>query len=313
MKIYIIYSGPFGEQMINNLAKGGLADQIVNIYELKPETIEEEHPSEPDLWSKLWENPEEYIPKNLPIIESDLLIVLGIHSKLGDLIPPIAERLKVKAVLYPIDDRKMIPEAKKSIQDTLEEKGIHIEFPEPFCVLEKSSNELINEFAKHFGKPKFEGKLDEGKKVIKELKVIRDTPCGTASRISRVLKNFPYDDREALIRKIYDEHHNEEAENYCLAEMDPIHPLMQEAGDLLKDAVFEALGFLTTKDAIVQKVKELGEADPEELKKIIVDEPGNWKNPEKVCDADRTFNLYLEELIAEGKIVRTESGKLRLP
>ena len=312
MKIGIIYSGPFGEQMINNMAKR-FASEIVCVYELSPEMIEEEHPSEPDLWSKIWENPEEYVPKSLLEAECDLMLVLGIHPKLGDLIPPIAERLKAKAVIYPIDDRKMIPEAKKSIQDTLEEKGIHVEFPEPFCILERSRNELVNEFIKHFGRPKFEGKLDEGKKVIKELKVIRDTPCGTATHLSQVLKNFPYDDREALIKKIYDEHHNEEAESHCLAEMDPIYPLMQEAGDLVKDAIFEALGFPTTKDLIVEKVKEKGEIGIEELKKILVGEPGDWKNPEKACDADRTFNLYLEELVEEGKIVRAEDGKLRLP
>ena len=39
------------------------------------------------------------------------------------------------------------------------------------------------------------------------------------------------------LKKIYEEHHNEEAEHYCMAEMDPICPLMQEAGDLLKDAI----------------------------------------------------------------------------
>jgi hypothetical protein len=207
----------------------------------------------------------------------------------------------------------MIPEAKKSIQDTLEEKGVHVEFPEPFCILEKSRNPLINEFIKYFGRPKFEIKLDEQKKVIKEIKVLRDTPCGTATHISKVLKNFPYDDREALIKKIYDEHHNEEAENHCLAEMDPIYPLMQEAGDLLKDAIFEAIGLPTTKDLIVEKIRGKGEIGFEELKKIVVDEPGNWKNPEKACDADRTFSLYIDELAAENKIVKTENGKLKLP
>ncbi|MCW4033481.1 MAG: hypothetical protein NWF08_08860, partial [Candidatus Bathyarchaeota archaeon] len=77
MRIYVIYCGPFGEQMINNIASTGFADKIVNAYELKPETIKEEHASESNIWSKLWEEPEKYLPKDLPIIECDLLLVLG--------------------------------------------------------------------------------------------------------------------------------------------------------------------------------------------------------------------------------------------
>jgi len=311
MKICVVYGGPLGEQMINNMAVRGYGDKIVNVYELKPETIEEEYPSETNIWSKIWENPEEYIPKNLPMVECDLLLVLGIHSKLGDLIPPITERLKVKAVLYPIDDRATAPEAKKSIEEELKTRGIHVEFPEPFCVLEKSENELINEFAKKFGRPKFEIKLDENKKVLKEINVIRDTPCGSASCVSKKLVNFPYNDKEALLKKIYDEHHNEGNENYCLAEMDPHYPLMQEAGDLLKDAIFEACGFPTTKDIILKRISEAKEINIKELEEIIVGKPGDWKNPDKACDANRTFYLYIDELVTEGKIVKVDD-KLKL-
>ncbi|HID18734.1 TPA: hypothetical protein EYP27_04255 [Candidatus Bathyarchaeota archaeon] len=310
MRIYILYRGPYGEQMLNNITKF-FAEQIFGVYELKPETIEEEHPSEPDLWSKLWETPEEYVPKNLPIVECDLLIVLGIHSKLGDLIPPIAERLKAKAVLYPVCDRNHAPEARRGIQEVLEDKGIHVEFPEPFCILEKSENKLINEFAKLLGRPKFRIKLDKKSKTIIEVEVVRDTPCGTAFHVSQALKNFPYDEEEKLVNKIYFEHQNEDAENHCLAEMDPNYPLMQEAGDFQKDAVFEACGFSTAKDKIVNKIRSSGEISVGELKEIIVNGPGNWNNPEKACDADRTFLLYLDELISEGKIVKTDK-KLKL-
>ena len=96
MKIYIIYRGPFGEQMINNIALKGFGDNIINLYKLKPETIEDEHNTQENIWEKIWEEPEKYIPKDLPIEKCDLLLVLGIHSKLGDLIPPIAERLGVE-------------------------------------------------------------------------------------------------------------------------------------------------------------------------------------------------------------------------
>ncbi|MBA7504086.1 hypothetical protein ES706_02711 [subsurface metagenome] len=312
VKIYVIYRGPYGEQIINNLAKKGFANKIVNVYELKPETIEEEYPSETNLWAKVWENPDKYVPKSLPLEKCDLLLVLGLHPKLGDLVPPIAKKLDAKAVLYPICDRDMDPEAKKTVQDELEAKGIHVEFPEPFCTLEKSENEFINEFAKNFGRPKFGIKLDENKKTMKEVKVIRDSPGGTATCTSQKLVNFSYEDKEALMKKIYDEHHNEGAENYCLAEMDPLYPLMQEASDLLKDAICEACGFTTTKEAILKKIGEFSEIGIKELKEIIVGKPGDWKTQEKSCEADRTFYLYIDELIGEGKIIRTSDNKLKL-
>lgn len=311
MKIYIIYRGPFGEQIINNLALKGFSDKIDMMYELKPEMIESEHPSEIDIWTKIWQTPEEYIPNDLPIKKCDLLLVLGIHSKLGDLIPPIADKLGARAVLYPIGDQDMAPEAKKSIQNDLREKGVHIEFPEPFCALDKSENEIIDQFANSFGRPIFKTRLDKKRQVIKEIKVVRESPGGSASCVGAKLVNFHYDDREAFIKKIYEEHHNEEADNYCLAEMSPFHPLMQEAADLLKDAIFEACQLRTTKQAILEKISEFGEVETKKLEEIIVDGPGNWKNPEKMCDANRTFYLYIKELIEDKKIIEID-GKLKL-
>jgi len=310
LRIYIVYRGPFGEQVVNNLAMKGFAEKIYGVYELKPESIVEAHPSSEDIWSRLWEDPERYVPADLPIVESDLLLVLGIHPKLGDLIPPIARRLKVKAVLYPIDDRAMAPEAKRTIQEDLERMGVHVEFPEPFCTLDRSVNEVVDEFAKSFGRPRFQITLDEDKKVIRSIKVLRDTPSGTASAVAKKLVGFPYGEREALLRKIYEEHHNENAENYCLAEMDPACPLMQQAGDLLKDAIFEACGWPTAKEIILKRIVEGGEVDLERLEETVVWRPGDWANVDKLCEANRTFHLYVEELIKEGKIIKVD-GRLK--
>ena len=305
MRIYIIYRGPFGEQIINNIALRGFADQITSVYELTPEAIEKEHESETGIWSNIWENPQKYIPKNLPIAECDLLLVLGIHSQLGDLIPPIAEKLGSKAVLYPIDDRDMAPEAKKTIQDELNAKKIDVEFPEPFCILDKSENDYINQFAKNFGRPKLEAKLDEKNHTIQDLIVIRDSPSGAAASVSKKLIGLSCKDRESLLRKIYDEHQNDENENCCMAEMDPLCPLMQEAADLFKDALFKACRIPTTKEIIIIKLKTSKGMKVKELEEILVDGPGNWSNPDKACDSARTLNLYIHELKKEGKIIET--------
>ena len=63
----MIYRGPFGEQIINNLALRGFANKITNVYKLTPDIIKKEHESEKDIWSKIWEEPKKYIPKNCEI------------------------------------------------------------------------------------------------------------------------------------------------------------------------------------------------------------------------------------------------------
>ena len=92
MRIFFLYSGPFGEQIINTVSLGGLGNQVSGAYELRPENIlvlggETQGPD------SLFENPERYIPSDFPDTQADLLIVLGVHGRLSDLIPCIARRL----------------------------------------------------------------------------------------------------------------------------------------------------------------------------------------------------------------------------
>ncbi len=303
MKVYAVYRGPFGEQFVNNLAAKGL--EITAAYELTLEKIEGG-----DL-SKLWENPADHVPKDLPPAECDLLLVLGIPPKLGDLVPTIAERLGAKAVIYPIGDHEHAPEARKTIEDDLRAKGIGAEFPEPFCSLAGSENPIVAEFVQRFGRPEFEIRLNQDKSAIKGFKVVRDTPCGSAGCALERLAGHSISDRAALARKIHEEHQNDGNPNYCLAGMDPNHPYMQRAGDLLKDAVFGASGLETAKDAILRRLAELGEAPADELRRDMVGSTGDWGNPKKHCEAPATVDLYIEELIAAGK-VRSADGKLRL-
>jgi hypothetical protein len=285
MKVFMLYRGPFGEQMVNNLVLRGLGGHTVGTFELTPELLEEEHPGE-EIWSRLWEEPSRYVPRSLPQVRCDLLLVLGIHSRLGDLIPPIAERVGARSVLYPIDDRQHAPEGRKSVEEELERRGIHVEFPEPFCALEDSQDPLIREFCRHFGRPRFRVVREGGR--IRAVEVLRDTPCGSAHAVAKKMVGLSCEDLRALKERLFQEHHNEENENYCLAEMDPLAPYMQEAGDILVDAFFEACGFPTTRDLIL-KEKEKGKVEFEALKRKLVEE-------EKRCETERTIRRILREL-----------------
>jgi len=302
MKIFFLYSGPFGEQIINTVSLHGLGDQVTGAYELRPENIlvEAGDTGGPD---SIFENPELFIPADFPCIKADLLIVLGVHGRLSDLIPCIARRLGVRSVLYPIDDRDTIPEAKKTISDDLTEMGIHVEFPEPFCSLSHSRDPLVSEFLKYFGRPLFRGFTGPGSGKISRVEVLRDTPCGSASCIAGKLAGTDITDMDSLTRFCYDEQHNDEANNYCLAEMDPRYPLMQEAGDLLKDALFEGCGLPSTKDTILSVIQRSGETGVEDLAGQVVGLPSGKEA--SGCITRRAFDLYLRELEDENRIVIT--------
>jgi len=306
MKIFFLYSGPFGEQIINNVSLNDPDHEISGAYEIQPDNIP--GIAGADDLARIFEDPDRYVPEDFPAIPSDLLVVLGIHGQLSDLVPPIARKLGVRSVLYPIDDRDTIPAAKKTIEDELRDAGIATEFPEPFCSVCMSSDPQIGDFVSRFGRPAFRVSVDPVTGVITEIEVIRDTPCGSATSIARKLLGQGVHDREALSRICYDEQHNDEADNYCLAEMDPRYPLMQQAGDLLRDALFEACGFPTTKSTIVTTVRESGEIDLNDLAALVVGGPIDTVRTG--CITRRSFDLFVDELLREGQLAVTREGKV---
>ena len=222
-RIYILYHGSFGELVTEHLATSEFADRIVGFYDLKVASVS-------------LDEPERDMPDDIPLPECDLLLVLGILPKAGDLVPIIVDKTCAKAVLWPIEDPNLIPEGRYSIEEELKNKGVHVEFPEPFCALERSDNELVNSFASAFGKPKFELKVNDKKKIIEMAKVIRDTPCGSASKIAPRLAGLAYNDLKSLEEQVGQMHDNE-----CVAYMGPDRPIMHHAGELLIKALKDAL------------------------------------------------------------------------
>ena len=300
MRIGILWAGPFGEQMINHISLAGFGDRIVAVYELTPEQL----PLRTRL-EEIWENPAECLPRNIPEARCDLLLVLGVPGSLGVLVPAVAKGWKARAVIFAIDDRGMAPDARRSIEEELALADIHVEFPEPFCILSESRNDLVREFAGRFGRPAFQAVVDPNTRRITSITVLRDTPCGTGSSAAGKLQGLPCEP-ETILRRCHEEHHNEEGEHCCLAEMDPLNPLMQEAGDLLKDAVFSAVGLPTTKDLILATLAAAGgEMAVDDLKARVVSPQARWDGPEKGCIAGGTADLYLAELAEEGRVEMT--------
>ncbi|MDD1719556.1 MAG: DUF166 domain-containing protein, partial [Methanoregulaceae archaeon] len=194
------------------------------------------------------------------------------------------------------------------IQEDLSASGIAIGFIEPFCILEGSQNAEIDLFAKKFGRPQFVIRMKGG--LIAAAQVVRDTPCGSATSVGRRLVGMNVDNPADLARKCYDEHHNEDAENYCLAEMDPLCPLMQEAADLLKDAVFEAVGLPTTKEVMFSLASSPGGISRDRLRDLVVDAGCRWEGRAVGCTTRRAFDLYCAEMVRDGTLEEDASGRL---
>jgi hypothetical protein len=310
MSIFVLYAGPFGEQIINAISTGGLAGEIVGVYELRPEQVIDAHGGNPSVLRELWENPDRFVPTDIPQVRAGMLLVVGIHGKLSDLVVPVARRLGAKLVIYGIDDRDSEPEARKSISDDLSAAGCRVLFPEPLCSLEPSGEELPDPFLSRFGRPRFRARIDRDGRIA-ELEVFRDTPCGSASSVRAQLAGLSIADRPALARRCYEAHNNEAADHYCLAEMDPAHPLMQEAGDLLKDAIFEACGIPTTRDEMEAQIAGSGGIGKEALRALIVTtNPGALPGGRVGCTTARSFDRYLKELICSGRVRESDGGIL---
>lgn len=222
-RIYILYHGSLGELVTEHLVASGFADRMVCIYDLKVAAVSLDDPARD-------------LPPDLPLCACDLILVLGILPKAGDLVPLIAEKTGARAVLWALEDPNLIPEGRYTIAQELEKRGIALAFMEPLCTLDRSEHEEIQHFAESFGTPRFEVRVNPKLKVIERIKVLRDTPCGSASKIAAKLIGTSYENEQAFEEKVVQLHDNE-----CVAYMGPDRPLMQQAGRLLLDALKAAI------------------------------------------------------------------------
>jgi hypothetical protein len=128
-----------------------------------------------------------------------------------------------------------------------------LDYPEdylPFCSLtethsgtlrlrEPYDDPLIAEFAQHFGRPAFEIAVDKPNGTITEVTATRDACCGCARFVAEKLAGEAVPD--ALEQGGLHHHHYP-----CQASMgiDPLFgdTLMHVSGNLMKDAIKEALG-----------------------------------------------------------------------
>ncbi|MDY7018669.1 MAG: DUF166 family protein, partial [Chloroflexota bacterium] len=184
----------------------------------------------------LIDEPDEYLPRELPA--ADLLISLGEHPGVAQMIPDMVKMTGAKAVIAPADNRAWLPPGlARQIQRKLESMGVDMVHPVPFCTLTEndSQNLYIREFVSYFGMPVVDMEFyTDDRHRIGKVKIIRDAPCGSTRFVADGLAGIWFRD---AVEKAGLLHH----QFPCLATMvmdrEFEDTLMHRAGAMVKQAV----------------------------------------------------------------------------
>jgi hypothetical protein len=245
VRIYVVYTGEFGERVIGNLVNDksfckvcgasctdcrwnpnwSYADKIIGVSTL------------PDNLPIIVDDPETYMPKNPP--KCDILLSIGIHPDLASTLPLLAKQTEAKAVIAPVEDPKWISRGvQNELEKQLSEMGIENAFPKPFCALEPTGAPVIDSFIKELriGRPLMRVILQGAR--ITSTEVLRSSPCGCTWYIAETIKNHSL---IGLEERIALSHHSYP----CTASMedDPVlkEKILHKAGYMAREAVKRAI------------------------------------------------------------------------
>jgi hypothetical protein len=226
MRLIVFTQGGYGERILENLRRRAPQDWVID---------------------------NSVIPGNLPaIIEEpegivegmglggswDLVLFMGESPSAFTLLSSILEKLKVGAVIAPVDDYDWLPRGlERQIGGEIDEMGAVIVFPRTFCALTPVGVPSIDAFAELFGAPSL--KVEVINREVSCVDVLRGAPCGSTHYMAEKLPGTKIGDakpRAGTLVQIYP----------CLASRRvdrffgdaPIHV----AGKLAEKALEKALG-----------------------------------------------------------------------
>ncbi len=184
------------------------------------------------------EEPEEIVEGLELSGEWDLVLFMGESPSAFTLLPCILDKLKVGAVIAPVDDYEWLPQGlERQIGGEIEEMSVKIVFPRTFCTLIPVGVPHIDTFAEAFGAPGLKVEVVDGE--VSCVDVLRGAPCGSTHYMAEKLPGTRIGDakpRAGTLVQIYP----------CLASRrvdrffgdSPIHV----AGKLAEKALEKALG-----------------------------------------------------------------------
>lgn len=229
MQILAVVQGEYGRRI------------VANINAHRPSGWEIASWEAPPFLPPVIDYPEDYLPEALPA--ADLVLSLGEHPGVAELLPEIVQLTGARAVIAPIDNVAWLPPGlMNQLAGWLGDLGVDAVFPKPFCSLTETTynakrhmaeydNALIAEFARHFGQPSLRVECDPSDAVIKQVEVVRDAACGCARYVAEHLVGVSADEAEHEAGMLH--HHFP-----CLASMgidaDYDDTLMHVSGNILR-------------------------------------------------------------------------------
>ena len=234
MKILVIYSGEYGQRHIDNLRAHGPTHWQLQTWQAPP------------VLPPVIDYPEDYLPETFP--PSDLILSFAEHKGVAELLPEIAQMSGAKSVLVAVDNETWLPTGLgRQLLGWLARMEVTCVTPKPLCSLTETDYGItrkervdyddprIAEFARYFGKPELEIKVDPQSRKIISAEVKRDAVCGCARHVAEGLIGVTADDAEEKAGLLH--HHFP-----CLASMTKLNDfnhdtLMHESGNVLKDNI----------------------------------------------------------------------------
>lgn len=232
MLILTVVQGLYGQRITANLRQAHIPGWVV------------ESLSVPVVLPPVIDYPEEYLPTSVP--DADLVLALGEHPGVAELLPDIVRMCGGCTVIAPVDNVAWLPPGlMNQLAKWLSDMGVAAVFPKPFCSLTETTYgayhrqesydvPLVAEFARHFGQPVFTIDFQEGNSAVAAVQVLRDSPCGCAQHVANGLAGISVEEAEQAAGMLH--HHFP-----CLAGMaiDPAYndTLMHVSGHLLMDEV----------------------------------------------------------------------------
>ena len=166
MRLLVFTDGDYGLRILENIRLRGPRDWEVT------------HVPLPESLPSIVEDPEPLIDGLVSEGTWDLILFMGESPSAFSLLPSIAARTSVKAVIAPVDDYSWLPLGlERQVRSELDGLGVASVFPRTFCTLALTGVAPIDEFAEVFGLPLVRVEVEEGR--VKSVGVLRGAPCGS--------------------------------------------------------------------------------------------------------------------------------------
>jgi hypothetical protein len=252
MRILVLVTGEYGRRHVENMQAHLPEGWEIAVWQT------------PQHLPLVLDYPEDYLPESFA--PADLILSLAELPGVAEMIPEIARMSGARAVIAPVDSQAWLPYGlSRQLEGWLAQIGVACVCPMPFCSLtgthinalrlrREYDIPLVREFARFFGAPAFDVRVDKRGGTITGVSVRQDACCGCARFAAAKLPGAPVNEALETVGLLH--HHYP-----CQASMgiDPLYgdTLMHVSGNIMKEALKEALG----DNLVVQYVRPQGRVD----------------------------------------------------